>query len=127
MAKRKSFDRTRWQVARERFRLPDAQPPSPESSGAIGDTIRAVFEKMDAKIPVFWTELEREWPGLAGPEVTRHARLACLNGRTLVIDVDSSAWLTELVRFHRARLLGALQRRFGASRIQSLRFQANRG
>lgn len=71
------------------------------------------------------SEMLQEWTALAGKTVSRHARPGKVSGTCLTVFVDSPVWLAEITRNQRGPLLQALQRRFGASRVASLRFLAD--
>jgi len=113
-------------VNRERFQLTDHEPTLEGVTVPIHEVITSVFGNIDANDRSWLRELEKEWSVLIGPAAD-HARLGRFNRKMLVIYVDSSVWLNELVRYERAGMLARLQKRFGAERIKGIRFQAEPG
>jgi predicted nucleic acid-binding Zn ribbon protein len=74
------------------------------------DTRRA-----DAEIVKVWNELD--------PNITAHAQPANLHKGTLFVNVDSSVWLTEIVRYRRKEILDRLQNSFGKLTVQKISFR----
>jgi len=74
------------------------------------DTRRA-----DAEIVKVWNELD--------PNITAHAQPANLHKGTLFVNVDSSVWLTEIVRYRRKEILDRLQNSFGKTTVQKISFR----
>ena len=124
--RRRRQDPMRWMVTRERFQLPDSEPPASESDVAVKDIVNDIFKSIDIRRqPALLDQIREAWRELAGPGAANHARPGYLNRQTLVIFVDSSVWLNELVRYERAGILTRLQQRFGAQAIKALRLQAD--
>ena len=63
------------------------------------------------------------WNALIDPAVTAHAQPANLHKGTLFVNVDSSVWLTEIVRYRRKEILDRLQNSFGKSVVQKISFR----
>lgn len=126
--RRRREDPVRWMVTRERFQLPDMEPPAAgdclaEPEVAVRDIVKDIFTSIDVRRqPALLDQIREAWRELAGPGAATHARPGYLDRQALVIFVDSAVWLDELVRYERPRLLRDLQGRFGADRIQNLRF-----
>lgn len=119
-------DPVRWMVDRERFQLPDMEPPAAEPDVAVRDIVNDIFKGIDVRRqPAFLDQVREAWGELAGPGAAKHARPGYLDRQTLVIFVDSAVWLDELVRYERAGILSRLQQRFGAEAIKALRLQAD--
>ena len=124
--RRRRQDPMRWMVTRERFQLPDSESPASESDVAVKDIVNDIFKSIDVRRqPALLDQIREAWRELAGPGAANHARPGYLNRQTLVIFVDSSVWLNELVRYERAGILARLQQRFGAQAIKALRLQAD--
>ena len=68
-------------------------------------------------------ELVKVWNSLIDPTLTAHAQPANLHKGTLFVNVDSSAWLTEIVRYRRKEILDRLQHSFGSTRIRKISFR----
>jgi predicted nucleic acid-binding Zn ribbon protein len=68
-------------------------------------------------------ELVKVWNSLIDPVVTAHAQPANLNKGTLFVNVDSSVWLNEIVRYRRKEILDRLQHSFGKTVVQKISFR----
>jgi Dna[CI] antecedent, DciA len=69
------------------------------------------------------TEIVRVWNGVLDPNLTAHAQPAGINKGTLFVNVDSSVWLSEIVRYRRKEILDRLQHSFGRELIQKISFR----
>ena len=63
------------------------------------------------------------WNRLLDSNVAAHSQPTGLRHGTLFVAVDSSVWLTELVRYRQAEILTRLQSAFGSDRIRRLSFR----
>ncbi len=68
-------------------------------------------------------EIARVWRHLIDPVITAHAQPVGLNKGTLFVNVDSSVWLDEIVRYRRKEILDRLQNSFGREMIQRISFR----
>lgn len=68
-------------------------------------------------------EIIKVWNHLMDPRVTAHAQPAGLHKGTLFVNVDSSVWLDEIVRYRRREILQRLQSAFGPQLIQRISFR----
>ena len=68
-------------------------------------------------------EVFKAWEGLIDPTITAHARPAGLVKGTLFVNVDSSVWLEEIVRYRRREILDRLQHAFGRDVVQKISFR----
>jgi predicted nucleic acid-binding Zn ribbon protein len=68
-------------------------------------------------------ELVKVWNSLIDPNLTAHAQPHNLHKGTLFVNVDSSVWLTEIVRYRRKEILDRLQHSFGKNLIQKISFR----
>jgi predicted nucleic acid-binding Zn ribbon protein len=68
-------------------------------------------------------EIVKVWNELIDPVVTAHAQPANLHKGTLFVNVDSSPWLSEIVRYRRKEILDRLQHSFGRTAIQKISFR----
>ena len=68
-------------------------------------------------------EIVKVWNSLIDPAVTAHAQPANLHKGTLFVNVDSNAWLSEIVRYRRREILDRLQHSFGKTTIQKISFR----
>jgi Dna[CI] antecedent, DciA len=68
-------------------------------------------------------EIIKVWNSLIDPNITAHAQPHNLHKGTLFVNVDSSAWLSEIVRYRRKEILDRLQHSFGKNLIQKISFR----
>ena len=68
-------------------------------------------------------EIIRVWNSVMDPNVTAHAQPTGINKGTLFVTVDSSVWLSEIVRYRRKEILNRLQLSFGRELIQKISFR----
>lgn len=68
-------------------------------------------------------EIVKVWNDLLDPIITAHAQPANLHKGTLFVNVDSSVWLSEIVRYRRKEILDRMQHSFGRNMIQKISFR----
>lgn len=70
------------------------------------------------------TEIVKVWNHLIDPNIVAHAQPTGLRRGTLFVCVDSSVWLSEIVRYRRREILERLQNSFGKDLIARISFRA---
>jgi predicted nucleic acid-binding Zn ribbon protein len=68
-------------------------------------------------------EIMRVWNDLLDPNIVAHAQPTGLRKGTLFVTVDSSVWLSEIVRYRRKEILARLQHSFGRDLIAKISFR----
>jgi hypothetical protein len=69
-------------------------------------------------------EVLKVWNNLLDPNVVAHAQPVGMNKHgTLFVAVDSSVWLSEIVRYRRKEILDRLRTSFGRGFIQKISFR----
>ena len=68
-------------------------------------------------------EVLKVWNHLLDPNITAHAQPTGLRKGTLFVAVDSSVWLSELVRYRRKEILDRLQHSFGRELVARISFR----
>jgi len=68
-------------------------------------------------------EIVKVWNSLIDPVIVAHAQPAGLHKGTLFVNVDSSTWLSEIVRYRRKEILDRLQHSFGRDTIARISFR----
>ena len=68
-------------------------------------------------------EIVRVWNEMVDPSIAAHAQPVGINKGTLFVDVDSSVWLSEIVRYRRKEILDRLQSSFGKELIARISFR----
>jgi hypothetical protein len=69
-------------------------------------------------------EVLKAWSQLVDPNIAAHAQPVNLHKGTLFIAVDSSTWLSEIVRYRRKEILDRIQHCFGKELVTKLSFRA---
>ena len=77
--------------------------------------LRIDDRRAEAELVKVWKELD--------PNITAHAQPANLRKGTLFVNVDSSVWLSEIVRYRRKEILDRLQHSFGRNLIQKISYR----
>ncbi len=88
-----------------------------------GDVLPALLKELRLDTRQAEAEVVKVWNALIDPAVTAHAQPANLHKGTLFVNVDSNAWLSEIVRYRRREILERLQHSFGKSIIQKISFR----
>lgn len=68
-------------------------------------------------------EIAKVWNHLLDPNIVAHAQPTGLHKGTLFVAVDSSVWLSEIVRYRRKEILDRLQHSFGRDLISRISFR----
>jgi predicted nucleic acid-binding Zn ribbon protein len=68
-------------------------------------------------------EVVKVWNSLLDPNIVAHAQPTGLHKGTLFVAVDSSVWLSEIVRYRRKEILDRLQHSFGRDLIAKISFR----
>ena len=68
-------------------------------------------------------EVLKVWNNLLDPAIVAHAQPTGLRKGTLFVAVDSSVWLSEIVRYRRKEILDRLQHSFGRDFIAKISFR----
>lgn len=92
-------------------------------SRSAGDLIPRVLSEIRIDRRRSEAEVVKVWNQLMDPNITAHAQPTGLRNRTLFISVDSSVWLSELVRYRQKEILERLRASFGPGVIGRLSFR----
>ena len=123
MNRRKPYNRGQWEVARERFRVADLQPPA-EDAGALplAALIPEALKGMKLAAHAQVAQIAAAWPDIVGPQLAGNTRPAQLENKILLVYVSHPAWIMELRGPMTGEILRRLQAKFGASDLKNLRF-----
>lgn len=88
-----------------------------------GDVLPGLLKELRLDVRQGEVEIIKVWNSLIDPAVTAHAQPANVAKGTLFVNVDSSVWLSEIVRYRRKEILERLQNSFGKSVIQKISFR----
>jgi hypothetical protein len=90
---------------------------------SVADLVPRILEDLRLDRRRAEAELVKVWNHLIDPQITAHAQPAGLHKGTLFVTVDSSAWLSEIVRFRRREILDRLRHSFGREMIARISFR----
>ena len=94
---------------------------SPERQ--VGELVTELIQKLGLPQRRTAAAVFKEWNRIVDPTVTAHAQPAGLRRGTLFVTVDSSVWLSEIVRYRREEILERLQHCFGRTLVTRLSFR----
>lgn len=89
----------------------------------VGDVLPRVLAELRMEDRRAEAEMVKAWNSLVDPNIIEHAQPAGLRKGTLFVNVDSSVWLSEIVRYRRKEILDRLQHCFGRNVIQKISFR----
>ncbi|MBU6411772.1 MAG: DUF721 domain-containing protein [Verrucomicrobia bacterium] len=90
---------------------------------AVGEVLPRLMTELRMDARRAEAEIVKVWNSLLDPNLVAHAQPAGLRKGTLFVDVDSSVWLSEIVRYRRREMLDRLQHSFGKGLIQRISFR----
>lgn len=102
-------------VPLERARSLRAQPASAVLPRVLSD-LRIDRRRSEAEVVKVWNDL-------LDPAIVAHAQPTGLRKGTLFVTIDSSVWLSEIVRYRRKEILDRLQHCFGRDLIAKISFR----
>ena len=88
-----------------------------------GDLIPKIFSEIRMDQRQAEAEIVRVWNSLIDPTIVAHAQPTGVRKGTLFVTVDSSVWLSEIVRYRRKEILDRLQHSFGPTLIQKISYR----
>lgn len=90
---------------------------------AAGEVMPKLFSGLHVEQKRAEIEVVKVWNELLDPTVVAHAQPVGLRKGTLFVHVDSSVWLSEIVRYRRKEILDRLQHSFGREMIARISFR----
>jgi predicted nucleic acid-binding Zn ribbon protein len=90
---------------------------------SAGEVMPRIAKRLGLDRRLTETEMLKVWNHLLDPTITAHAQPTGLVRGTLFVQVDSSVWLNEIVRYRRQEVLARLQHSFGKDLIQKISFK----
>lgn len=88
-----------------------------------GDVIPKLFTDLRLDARQGEAEIVKVWNSLMDPTLAAHAQPVGVRKGTLFVVVDSSVWLSEIVRYRRKEILDRLQHSFGPTLIKKISFR----
>ena len=90
---------------------------------SVGDIMPRITKDLRLEVRQGETEIIKVWNHLIDPTLTAHAQPTGIHKGTLFVNVDSSVWLDEIVRYRRKEILQRLQHSFGSDMIKRISFR----
>jgi predicted nucleic acid-binding Zn ribbon protein len=103
--------------------LAEQEKASARNSKSAADLMPAVLKKIGLEEKQANLEILRVWNNLIDPLIVQHARPVGLCKGTLFVNVDSSVWMDEIIRYRRREILHRLQTSFGPDLIKRISFR----
>lgn len=111
LAEFRGYDVSAEEKARQR-----SERPVSDVIGNVMKNIRIDRRRAEA-------EIVRVWNSIIDPNIAAHAQPAGIAKGTLFVDVDSSVWLSEIVRYRRKEILDRVQSSFGKDMVAKISFR----
>jgi predicted nucleic acid-binding Zn ribbon protein len=92
---------------------------------SVGEALPAVLREIGLAEKVAAYQAVANWPAIVGKAIARHATALRVEDRTLVVAVDSPAWMTQLF-YLQGQILDKISRQSGAGLITEVRFVLKR-
>lgn len=89
----------------------------------IGDLVEGLLKKLGLERRIREAKIAQDWSRIVGSQIASHSKPAGLKGKVLIVNVDSSVWLSELSQFFKGKMLEEIHRELGEKRIQDIRFR----
>ena len=123
MNRRRTFNRGRWELDRERFRIADSEPPSPNADPRpIEALIPSILKGMKLDDHAVVSRIAAAWEDIVGSQLAANSRPAHVENKLLVVHVSHPMWLFELRGAPSKEIQSRIQARFGADNIKAIRF-----
>jgi len=90
---------------------------------SAADVIPRVLQDFHVEGKRAEVEIVKVWNSLIDPTIAAHAQPVGIRNGTLFVNVDSSVWLSEIVRYRRREILERLQHSFGPDVIKRISFR----
>src|SRR5512133_2043880 len=93
--------------------LTSAEKARKDSARRAGEVLPKVLKEARIDTRRIDAEIVKVWNHAMHPDITAHAQPTGYRKGTLFVTVDSSAWLSEIVRWRRQEILKLMQHSFG--------------
>lgn len=124
MARRRGYNKGKWELERERGRIEDNEPPLPfMEAKPIAPIVDALLQKIGVQQDHALNRLVSLWAEIVGKGVASHARPGIVDQGIMTVFVDSSVWLSELSRSGRRQILERTRTLLPALKIRDVRFR----
>ena len=93
-------------------------PPS-----LLGDCLETVLKKMGGEQKYSANKVLIEWPKIVGSVISRNTKPKEVRDGTLIVNVSNNAWLMELGRFSKRKILGRVKELTNDNSINNIIFK----
>ncbi len=83
----------------------------------------SVLSGLRMEVRLAEAEVVKVWNNLIDPLIVAHAQPTGIRNGTVYVTVDSSVWLSEIVRYRRKEILDRLQHSFGREFIAKISYR----
>ena len=90
---------------------------------SAGDVLPQVLARLRLEQRVAESQIQAVWKRTIDPVIAEHAQPVGLARGTLFVNVDSSTWLSEIVRYRRHEILERIQLVVGKAMVQKISFR----
>lgn len=94
-----------------------------KGSERIGDLIGPLLKKLGLERRVREARIVNDWERIVGRKIADHSKPVGIRGRTLLVNVDSSVWLSELSSFFKKSILERVNEELDEKRFKDIRFR----
>lgn len=119
------YERTRWEVERERCQIADPFPqPKFKEAEQPAPYLDKILKRLDINYSTAEARIQNDWIQIVGPDLARHATPGNLTQKTLTVYVMGSTWLAELKRNQGRTLIQKINAVLGPDTVQRISFRA---
>ncbi len=94
-----------------------------KSEKVAADIVKSTLEHIKFEERRKNAEILNVWRNGIDPVIVEHTQPAILKNGTLIVNVDSNVWLSEISRFKKREILIKLQSCFGKEVIKNIKFR----
>jgi predicted nucleic acid-binding Zn ribbon protein len=92
---------------------------------SLAEKLPSVLRQFGLKDKIMVYRAVAEWESIAGTGIARHSTALAVEDKTLVVAVDSPAWMTQLF-YLKGQLLENISRHIGSGLVTDVRFVLKR-
>ena len=100
---------------------PDGFGPKPANS--MDKLVPAVMKQLGLEQRLQQSQVFYLWADIVGSDIARHAQPVSLRDGMLVVAVDHSTWLEQLVRYYKPMIIQKVQERVGKKAVCKIHFR----
>jgi hypothetical protein len=90
---------------------------------SIADALSRVLDEISRKAGGKLPLIAAKWAEMVGEQVANHTTPSALRGKKFTVEVDDSVWMAELARFHKRRIIDAVNHNLGGAIVDDIVFR----